>query len=98
MNRSEQDALETAEHLKRHSFEAKTNRRLDEIEAYMEGRKNTAHLREVMAIFNDGMIAVKSPIHTREEACWEWHHQIDLNLDSFGSNTKRLMMRLFDFV
>lgn len=96
MTPAEKDALETAEHMKRHSFEAKANRRIGEIEAYLEGRKNTAHVQEVRELMAKGISAVRSPSASREEACFEWHHEIDLNLDSYGATTKRFLMRIFD--
>lgn len=96
MTPAEKDALETAEHLQRHSFEAKANRRIAEMEEYLEGRKNTAHVREIADIISNGIRAVQAPKPSREEACFEWHHEIDLNLDSYGATTKRFLMRIFD--
>lgn len=100
MNRAERDALETAEHLKRCSYEAQANRRIDEIEAYVEGRKKTKHIQEMLDLLQGGVAAVKSPPHCREEACWEWHHYIDLNLDNrecFGSTTQRVLKKMFNY-
>ena len=98
MNRAEQDALETAEHLKRHSFVAKTERRVDELEAYLDGRRNSAHVREVQRIMEAGIRCLKSEPALREEACWTWHIGLDEDLDMFMPQTRKLISKLFEFV
>jgi hypothetical protein len=98
MSPAERDARETAEHLQRHSHEARAERVVNRLLAYVEGRKRTAHVLEVERIALAGLRCLKQPPGIVEEACWIWGCGVDEDLDLFKPQTQKVLKDVFGFV
>ena len=99
MKAAERDALETAEHMKRHSHKARAERAVDKLYAYIEGRKRTAHVEEVRRIADAGHRCLRnSGPGVIEEACMMWACGLDEDLEMFHPRVQKLLKEIFGFV
>lgn len=98
MSPAERDARETAEHLKRHSHEARAKRATDALMAHIDGRRRTAYVKELERIAAAGIRCLTSPIYAREEACWMWACGVDEDLAIFHPKSQKVLKDVFGFV
>jgi len=94
MTNAEKDAMLTNEHLKRSSWTARLERRINELAAYIKGKKKTSHILEIQQVIDDALVAIR-PGPRDEGRAHDFLVDLDKNLESHGLRTQKTLNKVF---
>lgn len=90
---------ENAEHAKRSSWESRLDRRIDDMDSYIDKKRKTKHTDEMRDIIERGVRALKSTPYTRDEVCHEFFVAMDWLVEdkNYTFSTRRIIAKIFNF-